>query len=1026
MFDCQCGVLGLVDLKANRKLAKKKKEKKEENQKNIHTHFPNLTLKDGQQKNVLWIPPYLIFSVIIADMVEKGHDLDGPNFEQDTVYSFHSVFDKIETGSRNLTVLAGWKHTWRNDGSKGGIGEDHDLVIIDGNRHIIVNFEMKYTISKNGSFQKAMDQLNNQQKYFEEFHHELQLGGWSFINVLVYKENVDVKLCPNCQSFTLNKEKMKPQNLHNWWDKLGDKISPGTNTTKMSYEEVVERFVGPCTKVSDFVCNERQIRDKEHKTLTGSNDIVSAGIFTGTLKDSKQMKASAEAAKNQLTDQEKEILKNSKRVLLTGDYGTGKTYYLVEKVKKLVEMAQKDQKADELAKKSQEDQKGKELAENTQEDQKVKEVAKKTKEAQNAKVLAEKTKKDGKVNILFVVGNILTNHTLLEDQNEPLEGAVVLNTKLDKEFENLKNNANIEICHLGNKFYVDPTNPQEKEQTVCLDKLENYLKQGYHLFFDEIANKTEFCSVFLALLDLVYLSNKYPVQTMWIAMRPDSYFKNPGFDEVKLKTNFRNSPKIIAGVNGLFETYQIKPVSHQKRAESVFVSLDKPRVDGGSPKLLIGQRCGLWDQPELLKGVFEPHKDEIGIHEFIRLMCKHNDPDYLYHPHELLKRALNSKKDNPYIGTQNFERLIKYLEQEVIGLQNQAIELIKRALESYRGDNVFLVGLTKSESLISKEILEQQNPEFDFKPLWEYNKVPLKPSCFFHFSDRTDIMFHDIWNGIEVKNLVVYVGCKLHSKSDFEILEILRSLMLRASVSLTVIICQEQGRNQNRFWQHGMKLFFNNVKIKKKDIFPEIYDSLMNGYKQLQENPIEGVIAVPHKYNILVWDAIIVGFNDIEGGIFPVRIDFEENRPPVVKFYSKISYHAQMDIDGAIWLDKENWFNIQVILATIQKWLGYGPNLLPSVCVPPTFRLCFCTYVPLFKSGSLPMSVSLSVYPSCCPSILLSSHMPYFMPVQSSSPYIGQPANVTYCQSVCVPVCMPARLTLCPSVCLSVHPSESI
>jgi hypothetical protein len=458
MFDCQCGVLGLVDLKANREPVKKKKENRKQNHENMQKHLPDVNLKSGKQEKVLWIPPYLIFSVITQDILKRGHDIEGPNFEQDTVYSFHSVFDKFVAGSRNLTVLAGWKHTWRNDGSKGGIGEDHDLLIIDGNRHIIINFEIKYTISKHGSFKKAMDQLNHKTKYFEEFHQEMvQLGGWSLINVIVYNNKDNINFCPDCEFFTLNKDKMQHENLTIWWDMLGDIISPDTNTTKMSYEEAVERFVGPCTKVSDFLCNERQIRDREHKTLTGSNDVVSAGIPTGTLKDNKQMKTNAEAAKNLLSNEEQQILQGSNSVILIGDYGTGKTYYLVEKVKKLVEMAQKDQKANELA-------------ENMQEDQKVKEVAKKTKEAQKAKVLAEKTKKDGKVNILFVVGNILTDHTRLEDQNKVIEGAVVLNQHLDKEFEHLKNYANVEICHLGYKFYVDPTDLRKKKKPGVLRK----------------------------------------------------------------------------------------------------------------------------------------------------------------------------------------------------------------------------------------------------------------------------------------------------------------------------------------------------------------------------------------------------------------------------------------------------------------------------------------------------------------------------------------------------------------------------
>jgi ubiquitin-protein ligase len=243
--------------------------------------------------------------------------------------------------------------------------------------------------------------------------------------------------------------------------------------------------------------------------------------------------------------------------------------------------------------------------------------------------------------------------------------------------------------------------------------------------------------------------------------------------------------------------------------------------------------------------------------------------------------------------------------------------------------------------------------------------------------------------------------------------------MLRASVSLTVIICQEQGCIQRRLWQHRMKQCFNIVK--PKDKFPEIYECLMNGYKQLQENPIKGAIAVPHKYNILVWDAIIFGFNDIEGGILPVRIDFEENRPPVVKFYSKIMDDYEMNIHREIWLDKENWFNIQVILTIIQKWLGYGPNPRPSVCVSPTVRLSVCPSIRLPISQYLPLTVSLSVYPSGGPFILLSSHMPYYMSVQSNgSPFIGLPANVTYFHSVCVPVCVPDSVSFSLSVCPSI------
>jgi len=320
---------------------------------------------------------------------------------------------------------------------------------------------------------------------------------------------------------------------------------------------------------------------------------------------------------------------------------------------------------------------------------------------------------------------------------------------------------------------------------------------------------------------------------------------------IHLKVNFRNSPKIIKGVNGFFEAMTLIPASHKKRSESVFVSLNKQRLDEGSPKLLIGQCCGI---------------------------------------------------------------------------QHQWLKLIKRALESYKGDNVFLVVLTKFESLIHKYILEQEIPEFSFVPLWKYSKGALN-TCFFHFSDRTDIMYNDIWNGIEVKNLVVYVGCKLYFYGSIFI-EILRSLMLRASVSLTVVICQEQGCIQRRFWQHRMKQCFTIVK--PKDIFPEMYDSLMNSFQQLLENPIEGAIAVPHTNNILVWDAVIFGLNftPFEGGIFTLQIAFSEYRLPVVKFHSKM-FHPNIHFKGEMKLTNvkiEERFNAHAVMKAVKSLLR-KPNL---------------------------------------------------------------------------------------------------
>ncbi len=769
-----------MDLKGN---GKRGKNKKEENHKNMHKLLPTVDLKDGQQENVLWIPPYLIFDVITNDMKTRGHDILGPDFERYTVRYFHSVLDKFEPGSRNLTVLAGWKHTWGMDGSTSGIGEEHDMLIIDGHRHIILNFEIKYQIVKNGSFLKAKDQLHNQTKYFEDFHSELQLGGWSFINVIVYKENENVNLCTHCEFYTLNEEKMQPESLKVWFDKVREKIPIRTTPAKISYEEVVERFVGPSTKSKDFFCNERQIRDREHKNLTGSNEPVATGILTGTLKGNKQMKTNAEAAKKLLSEEEKQILDEKCGVVLEGDYGTGKTYHIVEKIKKLVEKGEK---------------------------------------------------------VVLLVGNMFSQHRDLVDQMGKLEGAVVLNKCLARDFEKLKNSENIKIHHPGSEVFCHPLNHKYVGKRMCLEKLENYLKQGYHLFFDEFRNIRGMEEDFLVINDLVALFSKYNTQTMWIAMRPDScWYKVPlkGFDVVKLKVNFRNSPKIVQWVKDLFAGYfQEQPVSHFRCAESVFVSLNKKRLDGGSPKL------------------------------FFRYFCEYD------------------------------------------------FETLNAAFEKYKGDNVILVGLEnfhKASSTMdrkAKKNLEEQISGFTFVPLWKYNKEASN-TCFFHLATGGYKFCHDIWNGIEVKNLIVYAGCIAQCHLGTISTENMRSLLLRASVSLTVIVC----RHEEELWaqqRRGLPIL-NIPERQMKNRTRYFENCLLDNFEQFMENTNDGAMAAPRTDNLLIWDAVIFGPDGtpFEGGIFRLWIGFEDDymfSPPVFKFITE-KFHPNISTDGKICLKTFKW-----------------------------------------------------------------------------------------------------------------------
>ncbi len=48
----------------------------------------------------------------------------------------------------------------------------------------------------------------------------------------------------------------------------------------------------------------------------------------------------------------------------------------------------------------------------------------------------------------------------------------------------------------------------------------------------------------------------------------------------------------------------------------------------------------------------------------------------------------------------------------------------------------------------------------------------------------------------------------------------------------------------------------------------------MNCVQQLQGNPIDGAIAVPHTYNILVWDAVIFGLDKTPFAFLHFRLNF--------------------------------------------------------------------------------------------------------------------------------------------------------
>lgn len=68
---------------------------------------------------------------------------------------------------------------------------------------------------------------------------------------------------------------------------------------------------------------------------------------------------------------------------------------------------------------------------------------------------------------------------------------------------------------------------------------------------------------------------------------------------------------------------------------------------------------------------------------------------------------------------------------------------------------------------------------------------------------------------------------------------------------------------------------------------------LMRDFKQLQEEPPEGISGAPNEDNLMKWTAVIFGPEGTpwEGGIFRLSLEFSKDyptEPPLVKFVTPI------------------------------------------------------------------------------------------------------------------------------------------
>jgi hypothetical protein len=188
---------------------------------------------------------------------------------------------------KNVTVIQGWKREWTTmklkPKPKCGKGEEHDFIIIDGSRRLIILVEAKKTL-KSCTVKNAKIQLTQQVEYIRDYHGHVLTPEWKIATVIVYEEMRLENVCHTCLDFLIGPNELK--SLKSWWENLGTKLNSlrqvetalSTLTSengKNCYKKLVARIIGFSS--SCFKSTIKSVRDEVSTALKGNTDLVSAG-----------------------------------------------------------------------------------------------------------------------------------------------------------------------------------------------------------------------------------------------------------------------------------------------------------------------------------------------------------------------------------------------------------------------------------------------------------------------------------------------------------------------------------------------------------------------------------------------------------------------------------------------------------------------------------------------------------------------------------------------------------------------------